>query len=333
MSIEREQRLKRAETAVRQGRIDTAIAEYEALVAEQPEDLSAGNALGDLLVRAGRSPEALPHYRRVGDIYLREGFFSKAAGFYRKVLKFVPHDEDATLRLAQALAEQGLSVEARTQLLNAVQLRRRRHDDAGADELLVRAAELDPKHLDAPSAEGDVPSAPEAIPTPVAEPGAVPGDILAEERGEMPEEPRTLEAVFDRLRVEAGPRRGTEGRQLLALGRTYLAAGMAEAAIETFRRAAQDGEARAVAAVALSETYEELEEPALALEWLEHAADAQESPEADRLDASRRLAEMLERAGEPERALAVWLEIVTMNPGDVQAAGRIARLSSGDRRS
>jgi tetratricopeptide (TPR) repeat protein len=149
----------------------------------------------------------------------------------------------------------------------------------------------------------------------------------------MPARPATLEGVFDRLREEASPRRGTEGRQLVALGHTYLAAGMVEAAIETFRKATLDGEARALAAMALSETYDELEDPAQALEWLEHGADAQESPETERLDAMRRLAEALDRGGEPERALAVWLEVATLRPQDPQAARAVTRLSGEQRRS
>jgi predicted Zn-dependent protease len=125
LSSERDQRLLRAEKAVRQGSIDAAIAEFAALVTEQPDDLSSANALGDLLVRAGRIPEALPLYLHVGDAYLREGFFSKAAGFYRKVLKFSPEDEGTALRFAEALAQQRLVVEARSQLRAVEQARRR----------------------------------------------------------------------------------------------------------------------------------------------------------------------------------------------------------------
>jgi tetratricopeptide (TPR) repeat protein len=487
--------------AVRQGQIETAIAEYGALVTEQRRDLSSANALGDLLVRAGRSPEALPLYLHVADSYLKEGFFSKAAGFYRKVLKFMPDDEGISLRLAEALAQQGLLVEAKAQVLAVAQARRGRGDTAGADQLVLRVAELDPQDLgvgaeaarllarrgdpagvermahlvdalrsagrtgeavallrdlvDHEVASGRYEAAAAALrehlatdPADVAvlerlveicsdaelddqlgaaqerlseaylglgqlgkarfvleelvlddpddaarrmrlasvlialgepEPQAAidrlldleAADLACESEGEaprpesgpppttggevdltaalnalaslvdaqptpagsaqfpeLPETPETLEDVFGRLREEASPRRGTEGRQQLALGRTYLAAGLVEAAIEAFRRAVLDPETRATAAVALAEAFEELEDRTTSLEWLERGADALESPDAERADAMRRLAQALEADGEPDRALAVWLELVTLCPDDPQATDGVARLSA-----
>lgn len=495
---------------MRQGQVEAAIAEYGALVAEQPRDLSSANALGDLLVRAGRTPEALPLYLHVADSYQREGFFSKAAGFYKKVLKFTPDDEAVTLRLADALALQGLTVEARAQLTAVRDLRRRRGDGAGADQVLLRLADLDPRdiasrvdaarmlvrsgdpsglerlaglvgdlreagsgaaatslllewadhmiaanradlaaaglrdhlslvpddlqaaerlvnlyehsgaeadadalasaqrgladaclrlgHLDrarevfedlvlddpddpghraglvavltrlgdvdpfatverlldlaevdeddpllppvtaGPAGGGAAPPArasdevdlTDALERLAASEDADPGGTPS--AAPLPERPETLDDVFERLRQEASPRRGTEGRQQVALGRTYLAAGLVEAAIEAFGRAALDPDARAVAAVALAEAYEELEDGPTSLEWLERGADAAESPEAERADAMRRLAEALEGRAEPERALAVWLELATLCPGDARAASAVVRLSADSRR-
>ncbi len=123
----------------------------------------------------------------------------------------------------------------------------------------------------------------------------------------------------------------TEGRQLLALGRTYLAAGLVEAALDAFQRAALDPEARAAAALALAETSDDLEDHDASLEWLERGADAAESPDDERVDAMRRLGEALEARGEPDRALAVWLEVVTLRADDQQAARAIERLSAEPR--
>lgn len=582
---------------MRQGRIEPAIAEYAALVSEQPADLASANALGDLFVRARRSTEALPLYLHVADSYLREGFYSKAAGFYKKVLKFTPDDEATILRLADALARQGLAVEARAHLEQVAQARRRRGDVAGADQVLIAIAELDPKNLGArleaarllvrygnpagverlasaidalrdagqapqalaalrelvaavpgddqrraelvealvaagqreeayrllsPEFIGDSPrlrrralelvvafgahdeararlrqwmaESPETMADLLAwsglapdlpparrylvvevavervraegdhrraaatlraylqahpgelpalqtlveactdgdlddwlaeaqeqladvyaslgqldearflleevflfdpsddgrrarllsmlrrlgeadpdaaidrlvaladdqepeddagEPGAArpgevdlaaalnvlaldePGGASGREAGRhaagVPDAPETLEAIFERLRQDAAPRRGTEGRQLLALGRTYLAAGLVEAALDAFQRAALDPEARAAAALALAETSDDLEDHDASLEWLERGADAAESPDDERVDAMRRLGEALEARGEPDRALAVWLEVVTLRADDQQAARAIERLSAEPR--
>lgn len=149
MAFDRDETLRRAEKALRQGRLDAAIAEYARVVEEQPNDLATLNALGDLYVRAAQSDQALPLFMRVGDAYLREGFFSKAAGFYKKILKFTPNDEGALLKLADASIEQGLVVEARNSLQGVLARRRTRGDLVGADEIAVKLGDLDPHDLEA----------------------------------------------------------------------------------------------------------------------------------------------------------------------------------------
>jgi tetratricopeptide (TPR) repeat protein len=149
LAFDRDETLRRAEKALRQGRLEAAISEYARVVQEHPNDLTTLNALGDLYVRAAQSDQALPLFIRVGDAYLREGFFSKAAGFYKKVLKFTPHDEAALLKLAEASLEQGLVVDARNSLQTVLARRRTRGDLVGADEIAVRLGDLDPHDLNA----------------------------------------------------------------------------------------------------------------------------------------------------------------------------------------
>jgi tetratricopeptide (TPR) repeat protein len=629
LSTERDHRLRRAETAVRQGRIDVAIGEYHSLLQEQPGDLAVANALGDLYTRAGQPGDAVACYLRVADAHLKEGFFAKAAGFYKKILRLTPEDEVPALRLADALAQQGLLVEAKAQLLAIEHARRVRGDGAGADEILLTLADLDPRDLsarldaarllilagdprgpdrlqaivealnaggraaealdlmrelvqasprdvgrrlslvDALLARGDAasalqvlrehpqesdpwvtrraleltlvhapePEAREAVTRWLTAHAGVPGHLdefwrglaaaaptrrrlvvdacmdaalaagdardaerlvralLSEEPRDVPAllrlveicvdgglhgvlaaaqvqladayvaagrlrearvvledlllrspddrgcrdrlvpvlaglgvgdpdgaidellalddedeevaaaasgagetidapgtaghvgasrgaaapadaatvhvllgpeevdltpalnalaageislgpgeptsvgagawpDPRvsSLEAVFERMRADASPPRGTDGRVQLALGRTYFAAGMLDEALATFQRAAQDAEARAAASVAIGETHEEQDNLPAAIEWFERGADASESPEADRIDAMRHLGEALEAASEPVRALAVWMELLTLRPSDRQASRHVARLSGGDGR-
>ena len=146
-SPERDEGLRRADRARQQGRLDVAVAEIEALVAAFPDDLSLVTALGDLHVSQGQPGPALPLFLRVGDHYFREGFYSKAVGVYRKILKFVPRDESMALRLAEALAAQGLTVEARAQFIAVEGARRTRGDVLGAEDVALRLADLDPANL------------------------------------------------------------------------------------------------------------------------------------------------------------------------------------------
>ena len=146
-SREREEGLRRANRARDEGRVDQAVAEVAALVAAFPDDLSLVNTLGDLHVIHGEPTAALPLFLRVGDHYFHEGFYSKAVGVYRKILKFVPRDESMLLRLAEALAAQGLTVEAHAQFGAVEAARRKRGDLAAADDVALRLADLDPTDL------------------------------------------------------------------------------------------------------------------------------------------------------------------------------------------
>jgi tetratricopeptide (TPR) repeat protein len=134
--------LRQAERALRQGRLDQAIAEYERLVEDQPRDWSTANALGDLYVRAGRVPDAVTVLTRVADALSRDGFGSRAAAFYKKVLKLDPRDEHALLRTADIAAEQGLLADARLHLRLLEQVHRDRGHEDRAEEVAGRISML-----------------------------------------------------------------------------------------------------------------------------------------------------------------------------------------------
>jgi tetratricopeptide (TPR) repeat protein len=149
LGTDRDERVRKAETFARQGRLEDAIAEYERLRGATSGDLASENALGDLLVRVGRTEQAATCFMRVGDHHLREGFFAKAAGFYKKVLKIDREHEPALINLAEASLQMGLIVDARQALGQVAVRRRRRGDLRGADEIRLRVAELDPRDITA----------------------------------------------------------------------------------------------------------------------------------------------------------------------------------------
>src|SRR6185436_18582436 len=95
--FDREAALKTAEKAMRQGRIDAAIAEYLRIVEAQPRDWNSANALGDLYVRANQIDKGVAQYTRIADHLNSEGFFPKAAALYKKILKIKPGEEYALL--------------------------------------------------------------------------------------------------------------------------------------------------------------------------------------------------------------------------------------------
>src|SRR6476620_10205392 len=113
-SFDREAALKSAEKALRQGRVDAAIAEYLRIVEAQPRDWNSANALGDLYVKSKQVDKGIEQYTRIADHLAAEGFLPKAAALYKKILKFKPDQEYALLQSAEISAQQGLLADAKT---------------------------------------------------------------------------------------------------------------------------------------------------------------------------------------------------------------------------
>ncbi len=148
MSTRRE-RLRKAEKLLRQGRLEPAIAEYVALIEEEPTDWATTNALGDLYVRAKQVDQAVGQYTRIADHFWKEGFFPKAAALYKKILKVKPIDEPSLMRVGDISAQQGKLVDAKAAFSAIIALRRKRGDANAANEVVVRLGELDPHDLGA----------------------------------------------------------------------------------------------------------------------------------------------------------------------------------------
>jgi tetratricopeptide (TPR) repeat protein len=149
VAIDREETLRKAEKLLRQGRLDAAIAEYARVAETHPGDLATVNKLGELYQRAGQTADAITCYGRVADHWLLEGLHAKATSHYKKILKLNPNDESAMLQIVESTAQQGLLPEAKTYLRAALDRRLARGDERGADELMLRLADLDPNDFEA----------------------------------------------------------------------------------------------------------------------------------------------------------------------------------------
>jgi len=147
--FDREAALKRAEKALRQGRIDAAIAEYVQIVEAQPRDWNSANSLGDLFVRASQLDRGLEQYTRIADHLKDEGFYPKAAALYKKILKLKPDDEYSLLQSGDLAAKQGTLADAKQFFLQVAERRKARGDRKGASEIAIRLGTLDPEDLDA----------------------------------------------------------------------------------------------------------------------------------------------------------------------------------------
>ena len=84
MAIDRGTTVKKAEDLVREGRPELAIAEYLRLVEDQPGDVGAANALGDLYVKVGNRALAVARFVQIGDSHRDSGFVPKASPSTRR---------------------------------------------------------------------------------------------------------------------------------------------------------------------------------------------------------------------------------------------------------
>jgi len=147
--FDREGALKMAEKALRQGRIDAAIAEYVRIVEAQPRDWNSANALGDLYVRANQIDKGIAQYTRIADHLFEEGFYPKAAALFKKILKIRSDDEHALVQSGEIAAKQGLLADAKSYYKTVADRRRAKGDKKGAAEIHVKIGTLDPDDLEA----------------------------------------------------------------------------------------------------------------------------------------------------------------------------------------
>ena len=143
MAFDRDGTLRKAEKFVRLGRNDAAIAEYQRVVDETPDDWKTVATLADLFLRAGRADRATPLLARVADNLAREGFAPRAEAFYKRILKVAPADEHALGHLADLAWKRGILVEAKGYLLALAKAQQARNDRRAATETLLRLGALD----------------------------------------------------------------------------------------------------------------------------------------------------------------------------------------------
>ncbi len=125
--------LRTAEKYVLDRKFAQAVGEYRKLLAQDPEEPSLLNTVGDLLVRQQQTQEALDCYRRVAEIYLQGGFAVKALAMYKKILSVEPGDSRARETVADLYEKQGLVFDAARELRALVDI----HESSGRDELAL----------------------------------------------------------------------------------------------------------------------------------------------------------------------------------------------------
>jgi pilus assembly protein FimV len=137
--------LASAEKFVQQGKLESAIAEYEKIIKEDPKDLTVLNTIGDLCARVGQDDKAAHYFRKVGDQYAQNGFTVKAIAIHKKLTKLQPSNLENVNKLAELYTQQGLFSDARAQYTQVADQLLRSGDNAQAARVFQRILELDPE--------------------------------------------------------------------------------------------------------------------------------------------------------------------------------------------
>ncbi|HEU5180496.1 MAG TPA: hypothetical protein VFW45_06875 [Candidatus Polarisedimenticolia bacterium] len=354
MALNRAKVLETADKLVRQGKLEDAIKHYLVLSDDNPRDVNTINRIGDLYVRLRRNKEGIKQFMRIADFYAGDGFHLKAIAMYKKITKLEPAHLEANERLADMYAKQGMTSEARTQLVALAEQCLKSSLREKALDLYGKVLAIEPANVkvrllvaEIHAKEGDVAEACEGYLAVVAE---LKKRAMSEEALKVlqkasrlqPSHPEVLGQMAELLQA-AGKHpgealsaleslhKGEPGNQryLQLLGEAYLGAGKPDA-FQKLLATASAGEAR----VSLMETEARF------------LASRQETGKAsDRLLAAAQEAQALgpqrsaallesglgfspDNAGILEKILAVWTE-ASAREGMVSALERLAELHAG----
>jgi tetratricopeptide (TPR) repeat protein len=120
VAIDREKTLQAAQKYIERKRYDRAIAEYQRIVQEDPNDARTLLKIGDLQARLQAFPEAIATYDRVGQHYAAPQLQLKAIAVYKQIREIIrKHAPDLAdryayigPRLAEIYTELGLVSDA-----------------------------------------------------------------------------------------------------------------------------------------------------------------------------------------------------------------------------
>lgn len=139
--------LELARQHIEAGRFDKALAEYQKLARQDPDDLRMLLRIAELHVKLKQVQQAIVLYREVAVRYTDEGFYLKAVAVYKSTLRLNPALREANLALGELYEKMGLGQDA----VHQYQILLRYHDQKGqtdkALELRRRIVALDPGNI------------------------------------------------------------------------------------------------------------------------------------------------------------------------------------------
>ncbi len=144
----------KAETAMEQGDVDSAIDALTEVLKLDGENLAAFYKLGELFEKKGQVAEAVKQYQMLGAAFLKNRLYKKSQEMYQKVALLDPSNTDAHVNLAQIFVKQGSESDAKKEYLTAAEQALNAGDLEGANAHAAKAVEL--KSIEAHYVQGVV---------------------------------------------------------------------------------------------------------------------------------------------------------------------------------
>jgi len=148
MSFDKVKAMRNAERFLSQGKIRSAISEYERIVENDPRDYSTLNILGDLYVKNSDANGAVNCYTKVAEHFSKQGFAQKAIAIYNKISRLKPNSADVSEKLAKLYQLKGSFAEARSHYVALAEQYQRKGQKAEALEIWKQIAQLDPTNTE-----------------------------------------------------------------------------------------------------------------------------------------------------------------------------------------
>jgi tetratricopeptide (TPR) repeat protein len=148
MTFDKTKAMRNAEKYLSQGKIRSAIGEYELVVMHDSRDFGTLNTLGDLYTKSTDIKSAVKCYTSVADHYGKQGFAQKAIAVYNKITKLEPNSIDISLKLAELYKVKGSLNEARAHYETLAEHFQKRGQKIEALAMWKEIALLDPTNTE-----------------------------------------------------------------------------------------------------------------------------------------------------------------------------------------
>jgi len=120
---------------------------YEAALKENPNNVEALNALGDIYAKQGDNEKAREYYVKAGRLFAQDGFTLKAIAVYKKAQRAKPDSPDIYVELANLYVQKGLIGEAKASYLSGAELLNQSGATKASLDVYRKVIDLDPDNL------------------------------------------------------------------------------------------------------------------------------------------------------------------------------------------